>query len=75
MGAPPPPTPPPGVTVSQQPQTQTGLSSCRLSQDSQLGLELWTDFCFDSSDMASAWTQQKHRSSVDVGDVVSHVSL
>jgi hypothetical protein len=33
MGAPPPPRPPPGETVSQQPQTWTGLSACRLSLD------------------------------------------
>jgi hypothetical protein len=41
MGAPPPPMPPPVPTVSQQPQTQNGLSVCRLSK-------LATDFsCTD----------------------------
>jgi hypothetical protein len=32
-----------------------------------------TGLCFDSPDRTSAWTQRKHRSSVDVGDVVSRV--
>jgi hypothetical protein len=32
-GVPPPPTPPPEVTVSQEPQTRTGLSACELSLD------------------------------------------
>jgi hypothetical protein len=34
--APLPPTPPPGVTVSQQPQTQTDLTGCRLCLESRL---------------------------------------
>jgi hypothetical protein len=36
MTAPPIPTPQPGAIVSQQPNTRTGLSACRLSLDSRL---------------------------------------
>jgi hypothetical protein len=36
IGAPMPLTPPAGATVSQQPQTQTGLSACRLLLDFSL---------------------------------------